>query len=390
VKRLVKVALAALVAAGLTPAAQAQAPGGDFGFAPGEGFRLKSADGRNLLRFGLQAGLKLEPIWTEGVPQSRSMFAFLRPIIRGNLTEEWIRYRVSMELAQGDPFLIDGFVDIQPSKALGFVFGQQGTPVSRHNALGPQSIFFPDFAPVANYFWSGREKGLTVYGTTADDRLNYYAGLYDGSLIDQKTSAAGNNVAEARVTFNPMGAVNANEYPFTPDGDPLPTRVSFTAQGYHGRIQTDEYSYNSSNSPLTPTQVLKSDEVTVGGVDAWFQKGNVIAFAEAYKRRLNPAAGSAYDSTGVWGQIVTSAYRNRLGLGVRVNWIDPSSNLSNDEAAIFEGQASWLLQVPELVLKLRYALENQRTPDAASLGSFTLPFAQGTTHVATLQLTMSF
>ena len=90
-----------------------------------------------------------------------------------------------MELAGNPPYLLDSYIEAQPIDEFAVRFGQQFTPFSRHEYLGPQEILFPDWNIVANYFWTGRDKGLTVFGDVADQKLQYWVGLYGGSPLRQ-------------------------------------------------------------------------------------------------------------------------------------------------------------------------------------------------------------
>lgn len=361
-----------------------------IGYTREEGFRFRTADGAYVLRLSLQLGLKFEPTWREGEPELGSTFAFVRPILRGNFYEPWLGYRVSMELGRGDPFLLDAHVNITPWEALSFTFGQQGTPVSRHDSFGPQQIFFPDYAGVATYFWSGRERGLTVFGSVIDGRLDYYAGVYSGAPIDVPTNPRSNYLFEGRVTTSPFGRVNDTELPFTAKGEPLPPRVSFTLQGYTGKLQTSNESFNAANNVLTPEHSLLVRRNTTAGADLWIQGGPFIAFGEVYWSTERDDVTSRHSVYGAWGQVVANVYKNLFGAGGRFNWIDPNSNLSGDQALSVEGQLAWFIHPPELVLKLRYAWIRQRSPEPAELGFFQLPFAVGTTHLATAQLMLAF
>lgn len=362
-----------------------------FGYTPDEGFRLRSKDGAYRLQIALRAGLKFEPAWNEGDSEVRGSLVFVRPILHGNVYKPWIGYTVSMELADDDPFLLDAFVDVQPIDAFGIRVGQQGTPVSRHEGFGPHQIFFPEYAAVPGYFWSGRERGATLFGTVLDERLDYYAGAFSGSPLGAPTDLPHNYVLEGRLTANPMGPTNLTELPFTPDGERLPMRVSFTAQGYYGELQTTVENYNPSNSVLTPITPLVTNELGLVGGDLWFQAGRAIVFSEFYWRRSRPLGTSDwYNAYGAWGQAVVDLYRQKLGAGVRCNWLNPNAEISSAQVYEVEGQLAWFIHAPQLVLKLRYAWLKQRSPDADELDAFTLPFPVGITHVATLQLMLAF
>jgi hypothetical protein len=256
--------------------------------------------------------------------------------------------------------------------------------------FAPHNIFFPDYAGVATFFWSGRQRGLTLFGRLGEDVLSYWAGIFGGSPLLEAQNDPDNYIIEGRVALNPMGLPNRNELPFTPERESLPTRASFAVTGYHGKLQTSVDNYNPSNSVLNPLPILVSRTMTTIGGDVWFQSGPFIGTVEYYYRHLedeDPLPG--YSSQGVWGQVMLDVYRRMFGVGARFNWLNPNMEVSSDRVLEGEGQVAWFINPPHLVLKLRYALLDQKQPDPAALGpGYQLPFIPGTTNVVTLQLTM--
>jgi hypothetical protein len=356
-----------------------------------EGFRLKSEDGDYMLRFRMAAGIKYEPLWTDGDPQKNGMFAFLRPSLAGHFFKPWVRYAFVAEFASPVPLPIAALVEVNPWDAFGLRIGQQVTPVSRHNSFLVEQIFFADFASVASYFWSGRQKGLTLFGSVLDGKLDYWAALYGGSPLREQTSNPHTYVGEGRVTASPMGPVNVNELPFTPDGRELPLRASVTLQGYHGEVQLTGANIDPTNSPLDPVQTPLLQTISTGGADLWLQWGRFILFGEYFQRYSESTPQRpGVTAKGAWGQLIANAWANRIGVGGRLDWIDPSSELSNDQVVEVEGQVAWFIRGPALALKLRYAWLNQSSPDPTTLGTFVLPFAPGITNLLTLQLNLAF
>ncbi|MBZ4407767.1 OprO/OprP family phosphate-selective porin [Myxococcus sp. XM-1-1-1] len=372
------------------PAEEPQPPFIPAGHVPGEGFRLKSEDGAYLLRVALQAALKADLNWTQEGTLLQSSFGVLRPSLRGNVVRPWMRYWLSLELSRDSPYVLDAFVEVQPWEALGLRYGQQGTPVSRHEDFGPQQLFFPEHAAVANFFWSGRDQGLTLFGGTPRRRVDYYLGVYGGSPLLEPVNLPDDYLVEARATVSPLGPVNASELPFTPEGGPLPPRISFTVQGYFGRVQTDAENFNPSNSilnPAVPTTV--ATRVGTLSFDLWWQLGRIIVFGEFYWRALKPVGvADTFSTYGAWGQVLVNVYRNRLGAGVRMNWLDPHADITGDRTLELEAQVAWFIQAPELMLKLRYGWLDQGTPDAPLPTGVQLPFSPGTSGVTTLQLNL--
>jgi hypothetical protein len=137
------------------------------GYDPDAGFVVRSADDQYRLRVGLQAAYKVEPLWVNGKNQNRASFAFLRPILAGNIYRSWIRFWTSMDLASNPPYVLDSYAEVQPVDAFGVRAGQFWSPISRHEQFGPQQLLLPDFNLVADYFWPGRDKGVMLFGLPA-------------------------------------------------------------------------------------------------------------------------------------------------------------------------------------------------------------------------------
>ncbi|MCY1035013.1 porin [Corallococcus sp. BB11-1] len=361
-----------------------ETPKGDKGFA------IASDDGNYRLGAGLQSGYKLEPVWQDGESKSRTAFPFLRPRIYGNVYRPWISFWTSLELASPlAPYVLDSYVDLQPWKVAGVRVGQHYTPLSRHESLGPQQILFPEFAPVANYFWTGRDKGVTFMGTT--DTLEYYAGIYGGSPLRSITSDPGRWVSNARLTVSPMGPMGYGELPYImSDEKGAPLRVSFTVQGAGGKVERRDENFNveTGGFDITDEGVRK---FATGGVDFMLQAQRFTFFMEAYLERTNPEeTGSSYTSVGAWAQADYVFYKKVLDAGVRLSWLDASRELTDDTLYIAEAQLAWFVDAPILAIKLRYQHAHQASPDPALLGAVNLAKEAGTSNLLTLQLNLAF
>jgi hypothetical protein len=386
----------ALLALGSCCHAQARADpgppdsGGVARWSREEGFRIESADGNYRLRFGLITGLKIEPAWNAGERTVNGVLAFLQPKLSGTFYRPWLSYAIAMELAQGDAYLRDAYIAFQPLEEFGACFGKQGTLISRHEAFNQTQIFFPDYASVAGYFWSGREKGLMVYGSAFDRELDYYLGLYGSAPLRDPLNDPDHYILEARVTASPLGPINDSELPSTFGGGSLPLRASFTLQGYHGKLNASAETESPTQGVLTPEPFDTAQKMTTFGGDLWVQGGPVIVFGEYFARHIEDSdVLPGYSSHGVWGQVVVDVYERLIGAGVRANYLDPKLDLDDDRVVELEGQLAWLIHPPELVLKASYSYLHQDSPDAETLDDFELPFVPGSSHVLTLQITLA-
>lgn len=364
-------------------------PSGIAGWFPDDGFAIKSSDGAYKLRFGLQAGLRFEPYWRDGVAQDRRELPTVRLLFEGNVFRPWLRYRTSLELAQNPPYLLDCYLDVQRWKELGVRLGQHSTPISRHEFANIEQILFPDWAQVANYFWTGRDKGATLQGSLFDGRFDYRVGAYAASPLRQYTSFDGAWAAIARLTFSPLGESSASEVPYL-SPKPVPFRFAFSLQGAAGdyRLGTENFNPTTFRFDLSATPSRKRQQL--GGVDLSLQHQRVSVMAEAYLRRMDPSDGASYVSKGAWGQVGVALWKRMLDIGVRANVLDASDELSNDFGYALEGMLGYYpFENPHLSLKLRYGYGHQDTPGSDALGSVALLMPPGTNHLLTAQITLA-
>jgi hypothetical protein len=366
---------------------------GPSGWIPDEGFILGSGDGLHKLRIGMQTAYKFEPRYQDGAWRDRRAFFVLRPIFAGNFYKKWIRFWTSLELNSNPPYLLDSYIEVNPINEFGIRLGQQYTLLSRHEQFGPQQILFPEWAPVAEYFWTGRDKGATAWGTVADGMFEYYAGAYGGSPLRQFVSISGNYVLEARFVLSPMGAPAGNEFAYI-NAEPIPFRVSFSLQGVYGKLQLAEENFNPSSFRFDVVPTGVRSKKGLGSADVWLQGPMFIFLAEGYVQRTDPdlAMGSdKYTSWGVWGQIGVLLIPRTLDVGLRFNWLDPSTDLSNDTFWSGEGQFAWYVsQSPNLVVKLRYGMGEQKSPGKDALGPVPLFTSVGKFYITTLQVNLAF
>jgi hypothetical protein len=360
------------------------------GWIKGKGFVIQSPDAAYRLRIGLQAAYKFEPVYQNGDFINRNTFFVLRPNISGNFLKEWINYWTSFELASNPPYLLDSYVEAMPCKEIGLRVGQMWTPFDRHEYLGPQEILFPEWAPVSEYFWSGRDKGALVLGTLAQ-QLEYWFGVYSGTPLRQFNALPGNYVIEARVTWSPLGLIDSNEFPYITEEKGAPFKVSATLQGYYGKLQSATENFNPSTFRFETEATGERHKEGTGGADLWLQGRWFAFFAEAMVRRTTPEVGAAYTSVGAWGQLGVPVIDKTMDVAARFNWLNASTTLSDDQFYSIEGQVAYYASHSQhLVIKLRYGLGRQDSPGAAALGDVPLILPAGRTQLFTIQLNLAF
>lgn len=351
------------------------------------GFVLRSDDGESRLRIGLEAAYQFQPVVRNGESQSRASISMVRPVLEGSIHREWIRFLTSFELASNPPYLLDSYVHLAPWKEATLRVGQQKTGISRHESHGPQQLLFPEVSTVADYFWTGRDKGATFLGTLGDDSLDYFFGLYGGSPLRQFATIPGDYAVTGRLTANPQGKMAETEYPYM-EQTSIPTKVSFTLQGYASRSESATENFDPTTFRFEVARTGIRTKQIAGGADVYLQSRTFALFGEAYVRRSSTDAGPQSTSVGVWAQAGVLLVEDLVDAGVRFNWLDPSHSITNDNFYSAEGELSLHVQRSSVIVRARYGYGRQNG-DAATAAAVSLPATPGNTHVVTLQLNLT-
>jgi hypothetical protein len=356
-----------------------------------EGFRIQSPDGNWRLRVGLQVAAYYQPFAENGVVDWNNFgFAYVRPRVSGFLLRPWFQYWCSLEFRNFPAILLDCFVDAQPWSFFGVRAGQFRTPLSRHENRQPQDVLFPDWATAANYFYPGRDRGVLIYGETP--YFDYFTSFTAGTTLTQTISTPGNFQFVGRVMVNPLGKMAPTEMPWVVAEERVPFRFSLTGQGAYGRVNPNGIGFND-DAFLQQTQQGSRDYETVS-CDLSLQWQRLGFMGEFYARHVQPRGvpTAPFTQMGAWFQAHVTFFRRILDLGVRFDWIDPSTSLANDRFLSGEVQLAWFIFGTTLALRARYAVADQENPgpappfDPMLFTTVGLPLAPGTEHLGTLQL----
>jgi hypothetical protein len=215
--------------------------------------------------------------------------------------------------------------------------------------------------------------------------------VFSGTPLRQYNALPGNYVLEARVTWSPLGLIGSNEFPYITDENGAPFKVSATIEGYYGKVQEAEQNFNPSTFRFETEATGLTNKQGAGSADLWLQ-GRYFAFlTEWFVRRTEPPTGPKFTSVGGWGQIGVPIVERTMDIATRINWLNASTDLSNDQFYSIEGQvAYYVTHSQHLVIKARYAYGHQDSPGTAALGSVPLILPAGRTQLFTLQLNLAF
>jgi hypothetical protein len=197
---------------------------------------------------------------------------------------------------------------------------------------------------------------------------------------------------QARVTWNPMGPVGTNEFPYITTDGPTPFRISFTFQGSYGKVQYTTENFNPSTYGFQALLPVDRRKQGMGGADFWLQGRYFLFYADASVRQTTPSVGAKYTSAGVWTQLGVPIIQRTMDVAARFNWLNPSTDLGNDNFYSLELMTAYYpMRAQNLILKARYGIGHQDAPDPATLGAVQLMIpTPGRIQLFTVQLNLSF
>lgn len=362
------------------------------GYAAGRGFFLRSSDDAFRLRLRLQSAIRAEGYLQDGRSHLANPFLTVRPVLDAHLYRPWIRFWTSVELASNPAYLLDSYVEVQPASGIGLRVGQQWTPFARHAAVqGPQDLAMPEWSSVASYFWSGRDKGLTLFGHLADRKFDWSLGAYLGLPLRRFTPIRGNYLFVARVAMNPMGPLEEGEVPYASAEKPK-TRYAIGVSAYTAKQDRSVENLNPSTFMFdTVPDGRRSVNHTIG-VDVAVQTSRFSFLGEGYFR-YNDARNqsSHFSQAGAFAQAGVMVFRRDLDFAVRGSWADVNLDVDNTRTLAGEASSTYYVHGSMLAMKLRYGLVDQTgVGNGATAGPAELPITPGRFHILTLQLNAAF
>lgn len=154
-----------------------------FGGTFGNGFEFKSADDEFVLQFHDLTQFDGR-FYLEGTQEpTRDTFAIPRQwyIFNGRLTRPF-EYYVAIAEGFDNLNLLDAYLNIHYDDRLKLRFGRYKTPFTyEFYSLPIQGLINPERSLFFNNFGINRDLGIMAWGELMDDRINYAAGIFNGT-----------------------------------------------------------------------------------------------------------------------------------------------------------------------------------------------------------------
>ncbi len=264
--------------------------------------------------------------------------------LEGWAMKPWLTYEFQINVpavtgSNPGAILEDASIDVDVTKGKNrfrIKFGQFKPAFGRQEMTSSGSQTFVDRSEVSNIYARGRETGLALWGTTANNKLEWRAGVSNGNSVTRTTNDNDAFQYNARVMFQPTGrqALVQRAWasgPFYSEGD-------FES----GDFPIFAIAANFEKNDFFRTTTGNDLKDTVYGFDVVYKYKRVFATGEYYIRERTPESGAKFNSDGFFAQasyLLTS--RRQWELGLRYGQFDPSDLVPANKRTELRGALSY-------------------------------------------------
>lgn len=215
--------------------------------------------------------------------------------------------------------------------------GQFKVPLGRQEMTSSGRLQFADRSILNGEYTRGRDIGLQLSGRVANDKVEYFAGVFNGNSASRTSNDNTKLQYNARVSFEPFGKVAYSESAFEGWDKPL---LAIAGQ--------------FENNDLSGATNLTDLNTTILGADLMYKYKGFSLFAEYYNRKREPEAvsggssntsgpaaqsGGAYHSNGYNVEAGYFLKRDKVEIAARFAEYDPSdqvpSNKRSEKGGVF-------------------------------------------------------
>ncbi len=264
--------------------------------------------------------------------------------LEGWAMKPWLTYEFQLNIpgvATTNPgsILEDASLDWDVSKGKNtfrIKFGQFKVPFGRQEMTSSGSQSFVDRSEVSNQYVRGRETGLAIWGTTADNKIEWRAGISNGNGLTRSTNDNNAFQYNARVMFQPTGRQALVQRAWA--AGPFYSQTDFESADFPIFAVAANFEHNDFFR-TTPGVDLKD---TVFGVDVVYKYKRFFATGEYYSRKRMPETGLSFQSDGFFAEATYLLNARRTWeVGVRYGQFDPSALVASNLHTEVRGGVSY-------------------------------------------------
>lgn len=303
------------VAVGGAHTAHAQPPDTEAPEAPSwtldDGVRVRTADARLEMRFGLAASLRASLVDTAGKRSGGFAAHYVRPVWSGYAIDRRVRFFVQPELA-GDARLLDAELSVLAWPALGVRLGRFRTQFSRQFVAPIIQLALTERSFVSDWFRADRDVGVALEGALSEGTFQYAAGIYDGTLnVDGRRDRP---LWVMRLVVSPWAAVALDETVASRNGaHEFGLEIGLAAT--RGPLRTRNWQANAEGQ-------VPDGRRTALGLEVALEVARVSVRAEAFLAELDPTDLPSERVLGGFAQAAVGLWASRLDAVARYNVLD--------------------------------------------------------------------
>lgn len=263
--------------------------------------------------------------------------------LEGWILEPWLTYETQVNYpgvtgSNAGALLEDAAFDIDFSRGKGLFrvhAGQFKAPFGAQELTSSGNQMFVDRALVSNSFFRGRDTGVAVWGVTANNRIEWRFGLFNGNGLTRTTNDNDKYQYNARLMWQPNGSQSLNHRawvsgPLYSESDFESTRTPIYAVALNWENQNTFHATSSND--------LKWNAVSVDGIYKYmgFSVNGMYAFA-----RRRPEAGATFESSGGFVQAGKLFGGRRYEAAFRYGTFDPTDRTSRTDTREVRGALNY-------------------------------------------------
>ena len=215
--------------------------------------------------------------------------------------------------------------------------GQYKVPFGLQELTSSGSQQLVDRALVSNTFFRGRDTGVSVWGVLGANKFEYRAGLFNGNGLTRSANDNNKFQYNARVTFQPNGAVPLGTYSGAHQSE-----SDFETRALGKPIFTVSAAVEQNDLANVATDLKTNLKTTLYEVDAMFKyRGfsatGMFAWGEVEPQTTNPS----FDREGWFVQAGYFLKPDKWEIAARYGENNPNKDASNNKITEFRGGINW-------------------------------------------------
>ncbi len=222
--------------------------------------------------------------------------------------------------------------DASKKDAFKITIGQFKVPFGRQEMTSSGRLQFADRSILNSEFTRGRDVGIQFSGRLAKDKVEYFAGVFNGNAASRTGNDNTKLQYNARVSFDPFGKVAYSETAFEGWDKPV---LAIAGQFENNNME------GATNLTDLNTSIL--------GADLVFKRKGLSLFAEYFNRKRTPEATPGSASAGSFhsnGFNLEAGYflkRDKVQIAARYAEYDPSDKVPSNSISETGGVLNYFI-----------------------------------------------